>query len=100
MFTYAVTQETIDRIYMQKKLEKLRLTDYNTEYALVSSQNWGDVGQFNPPIEALYFEKDENLPMNHNIMHRNGAVRRGIYYIVLDKKTAYTHGISLKGLGV
>lgn len=95
MFTYAVTQETIDKISKTKKLEQLRLIDYNTDNALVPSQNWSDVGQFNPPIEALYFERDETLPINFNIMHRNGAFRGGIYYVVVTKKIAHYHGIFL-----
>ena len=95
MFTYAVTQETIDAISKTKKLEKLRLTDYNTENSLVPSQNWGDVGQITPPIEALYFESDATLPLNYSIVHRNSAVRRGIYYVVVNKKIAQRHGIFL-----
>ena len=95
MFTYAVTQETIDKISKTKKLENLRLIDYDTEHALIPCQNWGDVGQFNPPIEALYFEKDENQPLNYSIVHRNGAIRRGTYYVVVTKKSAHYHGIFL-----
>jgi len=95
MFTYAVTQETIDKISKTKKLEQLRLTDYNTDHALVPHQNWGDVREFNPPIEALYFEKADTLPPNHTIIHRNGAVRRGIYYVVISNKIAHYHGIFL-----
>ena len=100
MFTYAVTNETIQKVMKTKKLEKLRLIDYNTDYALIPSQQWGDVGQFTPPIDAIYFEKDESIPLNYNIMHRNGAVRRGIYYVVVSEKIARYHGISLNGLGV
>lgn len=95
MLTYAVTQDTVDKLSKNKKLEQLRLIDYDTDHALVSSQNWGDVGQINPPIEALYFEKDETLPPNYNIIHRNGAIRRGIYYVVVTKKSAHYHGIFL-----
>lgn len=100
MFTYAVTQDTVDKISKTKKLERLRLTDYNTDYALIPSQNWGDVGQFNPPIDALYFERDDSFPLNHSITHRNGAVRRGTYYVVVSEKIARGHGICLNGLGV
>jgi hypothetical protein len=95
MFTYAVTQETINKISKIKKLEQLRLTDYNTDHALVPSQNWGDVREFNPPIEALYFEKDDTLPLNYTIMHRNGSFRRGIYYVVMTTKFAHRSGIFL-----
>lgn len=95
MFTYAVTQETIDKISKTKKLQQLRLTDYITDHALVPSQKWGDVGQFNPPIEALYFENDDTLPINYTVMHRNGSFRRGIYYVVMTPKIAHHHGIFL-----
>ncbi len=98
MFVYAVTHETIKKILKNKRIEKLRLTDYNTEHALVSLQKWGDVGQFTPPIEALYFEKDEKLPLNYIISHRNRAIRRGIYYVVVSQKTADQHGITLKSV--
>ena len=100
MFTYAVTQNTIDKLMQNKKLEKLRLIDYNTDYALVPSQDWADVGQFSPPIDALYFESDESMPLNHHVMHRDGSVRRGIYYVVISEKLAHHHGVALNGLGV
>tara|TARA_R110002074_G_scaffold8841_9_gene35841 strand:+ start:17962 stop:18264 length:303 start_codon:yes stop_codon:yes gene_type:complete len=100
MFTYAVTQKTIDKIRKNKNIEELRLLDYNTDYALIPSQNWADVRQISPPIEYLYFERDDTLPVNHTILHRNGASRRGIFYVVVSEKIAHYHGISLNGLGV
>jgi len=100
MSVYVVTQQTIDKFKKNRKLEKLRMTDYNTDYALVPNQNWADVGHFNPPIDALYFEKDENMPLNHHIIHRNGAIRRGIYYVVMNEKIARHNGVALNGIGV
>jgi hypothetical protein len=95
MSTYAVTQETVDKLSKTHKLQQLRLTDYNTDNALVSSQKWADVGHFNPPIEALYFEKNDTLPLNNTVMHRNGSFRRGIYYVVLTPQNAHNNGIFL-----
>lgn len=102
MFTYAVTWDTMDLLLKEKQesIERLRLVDYNTDLALVPSQDWGDVGHFTPPIRSLYFERDDTLPLNHSISHRNGSTQRGIYYVVVDKDVAYKHGIHLKGLGL